>query len=181
MASGGQAECSWDGDTACLIVDIACVGLKKKSRFIVRVRLTDYYEDFLNHLKASKGVTGRLVMETEPNKRMTLAEVGIPPGAVLKVESYTPPRRFDHKVSVKLPDGTVIDVQVNNKSTIGDLKHKIQDEIGMLVEEQSLEYNGRYLNEDKVAVEICGLEKTPLILKWVPSEFNLNYVYKNNN
>jgi len=179
MASGGQAEYPWDGDTVCLTINFACVGIKKKSRFIVQVRLTDSYGDFLNHLKASKGVTGRLVTERELSKGMTLAEAGIRPGAVLEMESYTPAKRFDHKIPVKLPNGTEINVQVHNKSTIGDLKHKIQDEIGMLVEEQSLEYNGRRLNQHKVAVDICGHKKTPPILKWVPSEFNLNYVYKN--
>lgn len=173
MPPGGQAEYSWDGDTVHLTINFASVGIKKKSRFIVRIRLTDSYGDFLNHLKAGKGVTGRLVMDREPSNRMTLAEAGILPGGVVKMESYTPAKRFDHKIPVKLPDGTEIDVLVHNKSTIGDLKHKIQDEIGMLVEEQSLEYNGRRLNQDKVSVEICGHRKTPLILKWQPitSEF----------
>lgn len=173
MPPGGQAEYSWNGDTVCLTINFASVGIKKKSRFIVRVQLTDSYGDTLNHLKASKGVTGRLVMEREPSKRMTLAEAGILPGAVLEMESFTPAKRFSHNIPVKLPNGTEINVQVHSSSTIGDLKHKIQDEIGMLVEEQSLEYNGRRLNQDKVSVEICGHKKTPLILKWQPitSEF----------
>jgi len=181
MPPGGQAEYSWDGDTASLTINFATVGIKKKSRFTVRVQLTDCYEDFMNHLKASKGVTGRLVMEREPSKKMTLAEVGIPPGAVLKVESFKAARRFDHKVPVKLPNGTVINVPVHSSSTISDLKHMIQDEIGMPVEQQSLEHNDKHVNQDKkIVVEIVGHKTTPLILKWVPSEFKLNYVYKNN-
>lgn len=154
-----------------ITVCFTSIGISKKLSFDIRIRLSDRIEDLMRHLKASKGITGRLIMERELSKRMTLAEAGIHPGTVIEIESYNPAKRFSHNIPLKLPNGIVIFIQVHSSSTIGDLKHKIQDEIGMPAEDQTLEYSGRRLKQDKLSVDICGHKKTPLVVKWVPSEF----------
>ena len=59
-----------------------------------------------------------------------------------------------------------INVQVHVGTTPGELRHKLQDETGMPVEEQILEYNGRPVNQRKTVVEICRHMETPIVLKW---------------
>lgn len=175
MPPGGQAEYSWDGDTASLTINFASVGIKKKTKFFIRVRLTDCIEDLMIHLKVSKGITGKLAHRGESlqklNPKMTLAEAGIIPNAILEMESYKAAKRFTHNIPVKLPNSNVINVQVHSGTTIGDLKHKIQDEIGMPVEEQLLEYSGKILHHDKLSVEICGHKRIPFELKCLPSKY----------
>ena len=166
-----DAADSWDDGMERITISFTSIGISKKMSFDVRFRLSDRIEDFMHHLKASKGLTGSLVTDKKLNKRMTLAKAGIHPDDVVEMESYTPAKRLSHNIPVKLPDGTVIFVQVHTSSTIGDLKHRIQDEIGMPAEEQTLEYSGRHLKHDKLSVDICGHKKTPLVVKWMPSEF----------
>lgn len=102
---------------------------------------------------------------------MTLAEVGILPGAVIEMESYTPVKRSRYNIPVTVPDGREINIPVHSRSTVRDLKHKLQDEIGMHFEEQLLKLNGKQLKHDKLSVEICDYKKTPVVLEWQPSEF----------
>ena len=94
------------------------------------------------HLKASKGITGRLVNAGKPlNDKTTLAEAGITENTVVEMKSFITPKRFTNNIAVKFPHGDVFNVQVHSGTTIGELKHKLQDEINMPVEEQILEEN----------------------------------------
>lgn len=173
MPPGEQAEYSWDGDTAYLTINFTSVGIKKKTKYLIRVRLTDSIEELMNHLKCSKCITGKLAHSgkclQKLNPKMTLAEAGILPNAILEMESFTAAKRFTHNILVKLPNSNVINVQVYSGTTIGHLKHKIQDEIGMPVEEQLLEYSGKTFAHDKRVVEIFGYKRIPFEL--LPSKY----------
>ena len=151
------------------IIKFTSIGVKKKMTFKTKARESSSIGDLLHHLKASKGITGKLI-DKMLHSRMTLAEAGVITNTVLEMESFRPAKRFTHNIAVKLPhpDGTVINVQVHQTTTIRELKHKIQDEIGMPVEEQLLEYCGRRVKQEKLTVEICGHKKTPFVLKWQP-------------
>ena len=59
----------------------------------------------------------------------------------------------------------VINVQVHEGTTTAGLKHIIQDETGIPVEDQILEYDGIQIIEDKKrVVEIC-IHKKHIVLK----------------
>ena len=96
---------------------------------------------------------------------MTLAEASIVAGSTVMMESFTPSKRFTHAVQVKLPNGEVINVQIHNGTTTEELKHKIQDVIGMPVEEQVLEYAGRPIIPHKRVTGMYTRKKTPFVLK----------------
>lgn len=168
MASGGhRAGESWDSGMIPVTVNFTSVGIKKESTFEVKLRRSSCIGDVKHHLKTSKGITGKLTINNEElSDEMTLAEANIVAGTVLVMESYTPAKVFTHNIPVKIPNGKVINVKVHNGTTIGDLKHKIQDEICMPVEKQSLEYGGRPVRMKELPVEICRHEKTPIILKY---------------
>ena len=148
-----------------VFINFTAVGIKKKLTFKVQVQQSSCIRNFMRHLKASKGITGKIVGR-ELSESTTLAEAGIVTMTVLGMEGFTTPKRFIQKVAVKLPDGRVIDVHVHSGTTIGDLKHKIQDEIGTPVEEQVLRYHDRQIKQDELSIEICGHKKTPFVLKW---------------
>lgn len=153
-----------------VFINFTAVGIKKKLTFKVQVQQSSCIRDFMRHLKASKGITGKIVGR-ELSESTTLAEAGIVTTTVLGMEGFTTPKRFTHRVPVKLPDGVVINVHVHSGTTIGDLKHKIQDEIGMPVEEQALRYHGRQIKQDELSIEICVHKKTPFVLKWQQRKF----------
>lgn len=175
----GDSIPSWNYGMERITISFTNIGIRKKLRFEIRFRLSDRIEDFMNHLKASKGIIGKLVRKDEVSDRMTLAEAGILPGEVIEMESYTPPKRSTYSIPVTLPDGREINIPVHSRSTVHDLKHKIQDEIGMHAEEQLLKWNGKQLKQDKLSVEICGYKKIPVVLERQPSEFKP--VYKREN
>ena len=147
-----------------LIICFTIIGTKK-TRFKVRVRNSSSIKELKDHLKAGRGVEGRL-RDKKLSDNVTLAEAGIITDTVLEVESFRTPKRFTHNISVKVIDGEDLNVQVHQGTTAGELKHKLQDETGMPVEEQILEYNGRVVNQGKIVVKICRHKKTPIVLKW---------------
>ena len=177
MASGsyksGEVTYSWGGDMLAFIINFTSIGIKKKMTFKTMARESTCIEDLMHHLKASNGITGKLV-DKRLSSKLTLSEAGIVTNTVLEMESFTPAKRFTYNIAVKLPDGVVINVHVHSGTTIAELKHKIQDEIGMPVEEQVLEYSGRPVKHERLTVEICGHKKTPFVLKWQPCKFKLN-------
>lgn len=124
----------------------------------------------MEHLKASKGITGKLNIDKKLRDTIKLPEAGITADKILEMESWVTPKRSTHNIPVKLPDGELINVQVHNCTTIKELSHKLQDETGMAVEEQFLEYNGKPVQQDKLPVEICGHRKMPIVLKWQSSK-----------
>ena len=96
---------------------------------------------------------------------MTLKELGIVTGTILEMKSYTQAKEYTHSIPVKRPNGAMMNVQVHSGTTTGGLKHIIQDKIGMLVEEQVLEYDGLQIMQDKkLVVEIC-VHKKHIVLK----------------
>ena len=168
MASGLDKS-DVETDMITLVIKFVNIG-KKFATFRVRIRQSSCIRDLKDHLKASRGIIGKLKKgNKELSDGMTLAEAGITSGMVFRMESHTPAKQFDYNISVKSPNGAVINIQVNHRTMIEDLKHKIQDEIGMPVEQQILEYNGRSVNQSRAPVlEICGYKKTPIVVKWKP-------------
>ena len=130
--------------------------------------------DFKEHLKLTKGITGRILMnKKELNINKMLKELGIGTGTVLVMKSYTKVKDFNHSIGLKCLDGTVIIVQVHEGTTIKGLKHIILNEVGMPVEEQVLEHGGTQIMQDKkLVVDICSsYKKIPIVLK--SRKFNL--------
>ena len=151
-----------------LIICFTTIGLHKEETFFkVRVRNSSSIGDVKDHLKASIDIVGRFTSKNlNLSDKLTLKEAGIITGTILEMESFRKPKRFTHKIPVKVIGGKEINVQVHQGTTARDLKHKLQDETGMPVEEQILEYNGRPVNQRGTVVEICRHKKTPIILKW---------------
>ena len=149
-------------------INFTIVGTRKKSTFYVKVKSSAHIKDVKHHVKASKGIVGKILQNNaELSDETTLAEAG----TVLDMESYTPPKLFKHKIAVKRLTGEVINVQVHSGTVFADLKHKIQDETGIPVDKQILEYRSRPLNPDKRVVEVCVHSSTHIILKLRKSEF----------
>ena len=138
----------------------------------VKIPRSSSIRELRDHLKHSKGITGRILMnKRELSNNRTLKELGIVRDTVLEMKSYTQVKEFPHSIPLQHPTGT-INVYVHEITTTGGLKHIIQDEIGMPVEEQVLEYDGKQIMQDKrLVVEICVHKKTPMIVK--PSKFKL--------
>ena len=147
-----------------LIICFTIIGTKK-TRFKVRVRNSSSIKELKDHLKAGRGIEGRLTGRNLSDET-TLEEAGIITDAVLEVESFRTPKRSTHNISVKVIDGEDLNVQVHAGTIPGELKHKLQDETGMPVEEQILEYNDRPVNQRKAVVEICRHKGIPIVLKW---------------
>ena len=156
----------WDIGMTTLIICFTIIGIKNnKMKFQVWVRNSSSIKELKDHLKAGRGIEGRL-RDKKLSDDVTLAEAGIITDTVLDVESYRTPKRSTHNISVKVIDGEDLNVQVHAGTTPGELQHKLQDETGMPVEEQILEYNDRPVNQRKTVVEICRHKETPIVLKW---------------
>ena len=144
------------------------IGTRKKSTFYVKVKSSAHIKDVKYHVKAGKGIVGKILENNaELSDEMTPAEAG----TILDMASYTPPKLFKHKIAVKCPTGEVINVQVHSGMVFADLKHKIQDETGIPVDKQILEYRGRPLNPDKRVFEVCVHTNIQIKLKSRKSEF----------
>ena len=141
-------------------------GIKEQTFKGVRIPQSCCIRDLKDHLKLSKGITGRIsVNEKELSNNKTLNVLGIVSGTVLDMKSFTPAKQYTHSILVKRVNGTVISVQVHSGTTTGGLKHILQDKIGMPVEEQVLEYDdGMIVQDKKRVVEIC-VHKKQIVLK----------------
>ena len=140
--------------------------IKKETFKGVSIRQSNSIRDLKDHLKLSRGITGRILMnDRELSNSKTLKELGIVTGTVLEMKSFTPAKQYTHSILVKRVNGTVISLQVHSGTTTGGLKHILQDKIGMPVEDQVLEYDGLQIVQDKKrVVEIC-VHKKYIVLK----------------
>lgn len=162
-----EASYLWEGGMINLFIKVAVVGIKKKSTFSVRVPKSSSIGDLMLHLKVSKGIAGSIATNKKLSDKMTLAEAGIVTDTVVVVESYAPSKRLTHTIPVKLPNGVVINVQVHSGTTTEELKHKIQDVIGMPVEKQVLEYAGRPIKLHKLVIDtLYTNKKRSFVLKY---------------
>lgn len=93
MASGsyksGEVTYSWALDMVNFIINFTSIGIKKKMTFKTMARESTCIEDLMHHLKASNGITGKLV-DKRLSSRMTLSEAGIVTNTVVEMESFTP-------------------------------------------------------------------------------------------
>ena len=151
-----------------IIICFIIVNTKKKLRFVSKIRQSSSVGDLKYHLKASQGIVGNFVGR-RLSDTMPLTEAGITGNTILHMESFTQPKRFTHNIPVKLPNGKETNVRVHNGTTIRDLKHKIMDEISIPVEELIMEHSGRPVRHDKLSVEICTHNRTPIVVKWQPA------------
>ena len=135
-------------------------GIKKQTFKGVKIPESSSIRDLKDHLKPSRGITGKILMnEKELSNSTTLKELGIVTGTVLEMESFTPAKQYKHSIQVKRMNGTSINVQVHSGTTTGELKHILQAKIGMPVEQQVLEYDGMIVQDKKRVVEICVYKK----------------------
>ena len=143
-------------------------GIMKQNSYFKGVKIPESssIRDLKEHLKISKGITGKILMnERELSNSMTLKELEIVTGTVLEMKSFTPAKQYTHSIQVKRPNGAVMNVLVYSGTTTGGLKHILQDKIGMPVEEQVLEYDdGMIVQDKKRVVEIC-VHKKHIVLK----------------
>ena len=139
--------------------------IKKETFKGVRIRQSSSIRDLKDHLKLSRGITGKILMnERELSNSTTLKELGIVTGTVLEMKSFTPAKQYNHSIPVKRPNGAMMNVQVHSGTTTGGLKHIIQDKIGMPVEDQVLEYDDMIVQDKKRVVEMC-VHKKYIVLK----------------
>ena len=75
---------------------------------------------------------------------------------------------------MSIPGGHKIQLRVLNTTTLQELKHKIQDEIGMLHDEQILLHKGKPQKSTARTVELYTLGKEGLTLKWQCKDDTLN-------
>ena len=116
------------GDMISVDIDFTTLGIQgeiKKETFKgVRIRQSCCIRDLKDHLKLSKDIKGRILMNKKGlNINKTLKELGIVIGTVLDMKSYTPAKQYIHSIPVKHPNGKVMNVQVHNCTTTGGLKH----------------------------------------------------------
>ena len=151
-----------------IIICFVIVNRKKKLRFVSKIRQSSNIGDLKHHLKATQDIVGNFVGR-RLSDTMPLTEAGITANTTLHMESFRKPKCFTHNIRVKLPNGKETNVRVHNRTTIQDLKHKIQDEISIPFEELIIEHGGRPVRQDKLSVEICTHNRTPIIVKWQPA------------
>ena len=157
------------GDMISVDIDFTTLGIQgeiKKETFKgVRIRQSCCIRDLEDHLKLSRGITGKILMnERQLSNSMTLKELGIVTGTVLEMKSFTPAKQYTHSILVKRPNGAMMNVQVHSGTTTGGLKHILQDKIGMPVEQQVLEYDDMIVQDKKRVVELFGHKKNPIIV-----------------
>ena len=141
-------------------------GIKKQTFKKVRIPQSSSIRDLKDHLKLSKGIKGMVLMNKEElSNSMTLKDLGIVNGTVLEMKSYRQAKEYAHSIPVKCLNGAMMNVQVHSGTTTEELKHIIQNKIGMLVEEQVLEYDSLPIMQDKKLVVGMCVHKKHIVLK----------------
>ena len=107
----------------------------------VRVKLGETLKRIKRHITESLDIQGRLAykefnFDDHPTKR--LSEVYKEGDETFCLATEKKPRDLKHQVQLKLPNSMTGVVKIARTTTIANLKHKIQDEYGILVDEQAI-------------------------------------------
>jgi len=156
-------------------------GIRETQEYQVRATVATTISEFMQHIAASHGVSpnGNLFyrgvcLSNASDKHATLEEHGVHDESLMELISYKAPKRLQHPVLVSIPGGHKIQLRVLNTTTLQELKHKIQDEIGMLHDEQILLHKGKPQKSTARTVELYTLGKEGLTLKWQCKDDTLN-------
>ena len=147
-----------------LVVSFKARGNSQSSKHTVRAKLTDTVAKTKHHITASVGLSGRLSykgVQLDQYAQDILRDHGVCEGSVLELTSFTPPKRIQHTVKVKvlgaassLKNSDPLSLKVNHTSTLEELKHKIQDAVGIPVEDQLLKYKDKEVKSNMRTVEL---------------------------
>ena len=161
-------------------VDFNCVGLKTKpSRLSVQVRPTDTIKWFKNHLKNSHDISGSLKdhagtqLDRPWQMEMSLRDLGITHNSAVEMTSYKSYNRLQHShpVTIYVESLGDLTIKVRSATDMEELRHIIQDKLGMLMEEQMYTQGGKGLiRRNMKVVSRCGCAygRDKLTLKWQP-------------
>ena len=108
----------------------------------VRVKLGETFKRIKKHITESLDIQGRLAynyynFDDHPTRQ--LSEVYWEGHEIFRLTTEKKPRDLkQHQVELELPDSGSGVVKIARTTTIANLKHKIQDQYGILVEEQAI-------------------------------------------
>lgn len=166
-------EEEWSVGVIHLTIRFKIHGIREPQEYRVRARTSTTISEFIKHIAASHGVSadGRLFyrgvcLSNPSDKHTTLEEHGVHDESLLELISYKAPKRLQHPILVSIPGGHKIQLRVLNTTTLQELKHKIQDEIGMPHDEQVLLHKGKPQKSTTRTVEFYTLGKEGITLKW---------------
>ena len=167
------SEEEWSVGVMKLTVRFKIHGIREPQEYQVRAKTSTTIYAFMKHIAASHGVSadGKLFylgvcLSNTGDRHTTLEEHGVHDESLMELVSYKAPKRLQHPILVSIPGGHKIQLRVLNTTTLQELKHKIQDEIGMPYEEQILLHKGRPQKSTTRTVELYTLGKEGLTLKW---------------
>lgn len=143
--------------------------------FEVKVRLTDTVETFKEHLKNSLDITGRLTTKNGEHLdsllQRSLKEVGILPNSTVVMTSFKSNIRLQHShtITVHLKNYSDFKFKVRSATDVDELRHIVQDKLGMPIGEQVYMQHGKVLRRGIKVVSLCQHGRGKLILIWQPS------------
>lgn len=161
-------------------LNFSCVGATTKpSRFSVKVKPTDTVEWLKNHLKNSHDISGSLKDEAGRELdcpeliKSSLQDVGISRNSVVVMKSYKSYNRLQHShpITIHVLSYGDFTVKVRSATNLDELRHIIQDKLGIPFEEQIYTQGGKGLRKDIKVVSRCGHARgrDKLTLKWQPA------------
>lgn len=159
------------------------LGASTTMRFTVKVRPTDCFRKIKYHITQSLDIEGTVTYREQncddfPTKR--LADYTTKKEEHFHVIAERKPRELKHyNIQLQLPEeyciqdaAKTVGIKVARTTTIGNLKHKVQDEYGIPVEEMSIHLPGQ-IKECQPGVNVMQLLGAPplnLEVKWHKKE-----------
>eukprot|EP00537_Pseudo-nitzschia_pungens_P018141 CAMPEP_0172407936 /NCGR_PEP_ID=MMETSP1061-20121228/75594_1 /TAXON_ID=37318 /ORGANISM="Pseudo-nitzschia pungens, Strain cf. pungens" /LENGTH=1565 /DNA_ID=CAMNT_0013144051 /DNA_START=56 /DNA_END=4755 /DNA_ORIENTATION=- len=140
-------------------MEIFVIGVDDK-QWIYEVNPLDSIKSVKNKVESDTGVKRkhqRLTFHGSllNNDKSTLKENGIKHKDILQLEPM--------KITVVDPNGNSIDLVVNPDDTIENVKHQVEDQIGLPAEDQLPTFRGKPLNDNKSTLEQNGINHGDVI------------------
>ena len=166
-----RREHEWAAAMIVVYLLFRSVGIKKPEKYSFRVNLETTLRTFRQHILASKSIAGILSLRgRDIVDDKTFNDYGIVNGSQLSLRSYNPRKKNTQPIRIQVVDqqSYIITIMVAVRTTLSDLRHMVQDECGMPVEEQIWSKRGRSIDMNKriYAVEYYNIQKHPLEVRW---------------
>ena len=168
----------WAPATITVRVRFQCVGNNNTDLYATAVPPNMTLKKYKEHLKSSKSITGKIKFNNEDisdKDRLTLRKLEIRDACELFVLSYNFRRKPTHFINIRATDAEknclwTDAVKVFTNTSFADLSHIIQDEIGMLAEEQTWYKGGKRISTLRFLVVdyYDKRSKDPLEVRWSP-------------